>query len=228
MKKLLDVANIHEFIQPNDRLLVGGFGATGTPLTILDEIAQSPSIKDLEIVSNNLGDDGFGLDKVFHAGKIKKAIGSFFTLNRGAVLAWSRGELEIELVPQGTLAEAIRAGGAGIGGFYTKTGVGTEIAEDKETRIINGEKYLFEEAIRGRVAIIKAYQADRFGNLIYNKTARNFNPLMVTAADVTIVEVEEIVDTIFDPEIIVTPHIYVDHIVQSKYVRKGGTYQYAE
>lgn len=224
MKKLIEIETIKEYIKDGDRILVGGFGATGSPLTILDEIANT-DVKDLEIVSNNLGENGQGLHKVFTAGQIKKAIGSFFTINREAVMAWTRGELEIELLPQGTLAEAIRAGGAGIGGFYTKTAVGTALTKDKEIREIDGERYVFEKAIRGNVAVIKAEKADTLGNLTYYATARNFNPMMATAADIVIAEVDEIVEVgELDPEKIATPHLYVDYIVKTGYKKERGEY----
>ncbi len=133
--------------------------------------------------------------------------------------------MEIELLPQGTLAEAIRCGGAGIGGFYTKTAVGTELAIGKEEKMIDGEKYIFEKAIKGDVAIIKAAKADRLGNLVYHTTARNFNPMMATAAKIVIAEVDEIVEVgELDPEYIVTPHAYVDYVIESKYSKVGSEY----
>ncbi len=208
----------------NQKILAGGFGLSGSPLTVIDMIAET-DVKGLHIVSNNLGDHGIGLHKLFIQGQIEKAIGSFFTMNREAVIAWSKGKLDIELLPQGTLAEAIRCGGAGIGGFYTKTAVGTELAEGKEEREIDGERYIFEKAIKGDVAIIRAKTADRLGNLTYHTTARNFNPMMATAADVVIAEVDEIVEVgELDPEVIVTPHVYVDYIVQSAYTKAGEQY----
>jgi 3-oxoacid CoA-transferase A subunit len=207
-----------------DQILTGGFGLSGTPLTIIDELLET-DITYLIVVSNNLGDLGQGLHKLFIQGKIKKAIGSFFSINREAVIAWSKGELEIDLLPQGTLAEAIRCGGAGIGGFYTKTAVGTELAEGKEERVIDGERYIFEKAIKGDVAIIKAAKADRLGNLVYHTTARNFNPMMATAGKIVIAEVDEIVEVgELDPECIVTPHAYVDYVIQSKYSKVGSEY----
>lgn len=146
-------------------------------------------------------------------------------MNREAVIAWSEGKLDIELLPQGTLAEAIRCGGAGIGGFYTKTAVGTELAKDKEEREIDGERYIFEKAIKGDVAIIRAKTADRLGNLTYHTTARNFNPMMATAADIVIAEVDEVVEVgELDPEVIVTPHVYVDYIIQTAYSKAGDQY----
>jgi len=224
MKKLLNPAKALQHIQNGDTLLVGGFGLSGSPLTISDELAVSDK-KDLTVVSNNLGEEGRGLGKLLIAEKLKKAKGSYFTTNRDAVKAWSKGELQIELIPQGTLAEAIRCGGAGIGGFYTKTAVGTKLAEGKEEKVIDGETYIFEKAIQGDVAIIKALKADTLGNLIYEKTARNFNPVMATAAKIVIAEVDEVVEAgSFAPEEVVTPHLYVDHIVMNRYVKKGGRY----
>lgn len=141
------------------------------------------------------------------------------------VIAWSKGELVIDLLPQGTLAEAIRCGGAGIGGFYTKTGVGTELAEGKEEREIDGERYIFEKVIQDDVAIIKAAKADKIGNLIYHTTARNFNPMMAMAGKIVIAEVDEIVEVgELNPEYIVTPYAYVDYVIKSIYVKKGSEY----
>lgn len=159
------------------------------------------------------------------SGNLKKAVGSYFTTNRDAVEAWKEGKLEIELVPQGTLAEAIRCGGAGIGGFYTKTGIGTTLADGKEQKVFDGETYILEQAIKGDVSIIKALKADTLGNLIYDHTARNFNAVMATAGEIVIAEVDEIVEVgDLHPLEIVTPHVYVDHVVLNKYVKKGGVY----
>lgn len=224
MNKITSIHELNGLVKNGDRILVGGFGISGTPLTILDKLSTL-DLKDLTVISNNLGDNGQGLHKLFIAGQIKKAIGSFFSINREAVMAWSRGELEIELLPQGTLAEAIRCGGAGIGGFYTKTAVGTELAKGKEEKIIDGETYIFEKAIKGDVAIIKAKTADKLGNLTYHTTARNFNPMMATAGKIVIAEVDEIVEVgDLEPETIVTPHSYIDYIVQSNYVKEGAEY----
>jgi len=224
MEKLRSSEDLESLFKDNMRLLVGGFGISGTPLTLLDAVAKFEA-GNYEIVSNNLGDEGKGLHKVFEAGKIAKAIGSFFTINKEAVMAWSIGKLEINLMPQGTLAEAIRCGGAGIGGFYTPTAVGTRLAVGKEVREIDGVRYLFEKAIKGDIALIKASKADKAGNLVYHTTARNFNPLMATAAEVVIAEVDEIVEIgELYPEEIVTPHIFVDFVVESKYIKQGGTY----
>lgn len=224
MDKIINSSEIRKYFKDGDIILTGGFGLSGTPLTIIDELLET-DINNLTIVSNNLGDEGQGLHKLFMQGKIKKAIGSFFTINKEAVIAWSKGELEIDLLPQGTLAEAIRCGGAGIGGFYTKTAVGTELAIGKEEREIDGERYIFEKAIKGDIAIIKAAKADRLGNLVYYTTARNFNPMMATAAKIVIAEVDEIVEVgELDPEYIVTPHAYVDYMIQSNYSKVGRNY----
>ncbi|MGN4128184.1 CoA transferase subunit A [Lysinibacillus sphaericus] len=224
MEKLRKAEELAFLFKDSMRLLVGGFGISGTPLTLLDAVAQFEA-GNYEVVSNNLGDDGKGLHKVFEAGKIEKAIGSFFTINKEAIMAWSLGKLKIDLIPQGTLAEAIRCGGAGIGGFYTPTAVGTRLAEGKEVREIDGVRYLFEKAIKGDIALIKAAKADKAGNLVYHTTARNFNPIMATAAEVVIVEVDEIVEIgELSPEEIVTPHIFVDYVIESKYIKQGGTY----
>ena len=224
MRKVIASSEIRKLFKSGDQILTGGFGLSGTPLTIIDELLET-DISDLTIVSNNLGDEGQGLHKLFMQGKIQKAIGSFFSINKEAVVAWSKGELEIDLLPQGTLAEAIRCGGAGIGGFYTRTGVGTELAEGKEEREIDGERYIFEKAIKGDVAIIKAAKADKIGNLVYHTTARNFNPMMATAAKIVIAEVDEIVEVgELDPEYIVTPHAYVDYVIKSAYSKIGSEY----
>lgn len=224
MNKVIDENKVRELVKSGDKLLVGGFGLSGTPLTLIDMLLDT-DVRDLTVVSNNLGDDGQGLHKLFMRGKIKKAVGSFFTINKEAVLAWQKGQLDIELIPQGTLAEAIRAGGAGIGGFYTKTAVGTELAKGKEERVIDGERYIFEKAIKGDVSLIRAAKADRLGNLTYHTTARNFNPMMATASTIVIAEVDEVVEVgDLDPEHVVTPHAYVDFIVLSRYVKQGGKY----
>ncbi|RAZ81149.1 CoA transferase subunit A [Planococcus halotolerans] len=224
MKKLLKLEHFSELIKDGDKLLVGGFGLSGTPLSLIDEIATSGK-KNLTVVSNNLGEKGKGLGKLLVSGNLKKAIGSYFTTNGDAVNAWSKGELEIELVPQGTLAEAIRCGGAGIGGFYTKTAVGTKLAEGKHQMTFDDGDYILEKAIKGDVALIKALKADTLGNLIYDQTGRNFNPVMATAAKLVIAEVDEIVEAgEIKPEEIVTPHLFVDYVVVTKYVKEGGRY----
>lgn len=208
-------------------LMVGGFGLIGAPLTLIDGLAKK-DVAGLTVISNNLGEKGKGLGALLSQKKIKKAIGSYFTSNREIGEFYQRGEIELELLPQGTLAESIRAGGAGIGGYYTKTGVGTDLAKGKEEREINGATYIFEPAIRANVALIRAWKADTLGNLVYYKTARNFNPAMATAADVVIAEVDEIVEPgELSPEEIVTPHLFLDGIIKAKKIlTKEGVKDY--
>lgn len=223
-KFISNVSELNSIFSSHQTILAGGFGLSGSPLTVIDQIAKL-NVTNLNIVSNNLGDKGIGLHKLFIQGQIEKAIGSFFTMNPEAVIAWSKGELDIELLPQGTLAEAIRCGGAGIGGFYTKTAVGTTLAEGKEQREIDGENYIFEKAIKGDIAIIRAKTADLLGNLTYHTTAQNFNPMMATAASVVIAEVDDIVEIgQLDPETIITPHIYVDYVIKTNYKKEGDLY----
>ncbi|WP_316570008.1 CoA transferase subunit A [Neobacillus sp. YIM B06451] len=224
-EKLLSPEEAVGLLRDGDSVMVGGFGLCGTPFTLIDALIEQPSIRNLTIISNNLGEPGKGLGLLLHSGQIKKAIGSYFTSNRDAVKAWKSGDLEIELYPQGTFVEAIRAGGAGIAAFFVKTGVGTELARGREERIFNGERNILVEAIRAKAALIKAAKADALGNLIYTKSARNFNPAMATAADVVIAEVDEIVPIgSLDPEQIVTPHNFVDYVVVSRYWKEGGVY----
>lgn len=209
---------VKQYVKSGQTILVGGFGLVGAPLTLIDEL-KDHEVKDLVIISNNLGEKGKGLGEVLNQNKIRKGIGSYFTSNPDVGEKYQKGEIELLLMPQGSLAEAIRAGGAGIGGFYTKTSVGTDLAIGKKTKIINGEEYVFEEALKGDVAFIRAHKADKLGNLVYYKTARNFNPIMATAAKTVIAEVDEIVEVgELDPEEIVTPHLYVDAVVLAEKV----------
>lgn len=194
-------------------VMVGGFGLAGVPEHLLDAVLQIPHIQDLTIISNNLTKES-NLNRLFQENRIRKAIGSYYTTNKEVVKAYREGRIEIELLPQGTLTEAIRLGGAGIAAFYTPTSAGTELAKGKESRVFNGREQVLETTLFADVALIKAHKADEAGNLIYRKTARNFNPLMATAAHLTIAEVEEIVEIgKLDPEAIVTPFIYVDIVV---------------
>ncbi|MFT4413690.1 CoA transferase subunit A [Fredinandcohnia humi] len=218
MKKYRKPSEIISKIKDGDTLMVGGFGLVGAPLTLIDELTRH-KVKDLTVISNNLGEPGRGLGILLRQGKIKKAIGSYFTSNREVGDAYNEGKIDIQLMPQGTMSESIRAGGAGIGGYYTKTSVGTELAKGKEIREINGALYVFELPLRANVALVKAAKADDLGNLIYYKTARNFNPIMATAADYVIAEVDEIVELgELSPEEIVTPHLYVDAVVTSELI----------
>lgn len=203
-------------IRSGDTVMVGGFGLVGAPLTLIDALVEESDASDLTIVSNNIGEPGRGLGKLLRQGRIRRGISSYFTSNPEAVAAVNAGEIEATLVPQGTFAEAIRAGGAGIGGFFTPVGAGTELGRGKEERVIDGVPHLLEEPIRADVALVYAARADMLGNLWYRRTARNFNPLMATAARMTIAEAGEIVPVgELDPEDVVTPHLYVDTLVAS-------------
>ena len=216
MQILNSVEEALEVIKSGDTIMVGGFGLVGAPLTLIDGLVKK-DVKDLTIISNNLGEKGKGLGILLQQKKVKKAIGSYFTSNKHVGEALQRGEIELELLPQGTLSESIRAGGAGLGGYYTKTAVGTELGKGKEVKMIEGEEYIFEKAIRADVSIIRAHKADTLGNLNYYKTAQNFNPIMATAGKYVIAEVDKIVEQgELSPEEIVTPHLYVDAVVLAK------------
>ncbi len=217
MKKVLQLTaeEAAELIKNGDTILVGGFGMTGNPVHLLHAIAET-DIKGLTYVANNVGEPNLGGGRLLRNGQIKKAIGSFFTSNREAVQAAQSGAIEVELIPQGSLAEALRAAGAGIGGFYTPTATGTVLAENKETKSIDGREHVFVPALRGNVALIRAWRGDTAGNLVYRMTEQNFNKAMATAADLVIAEVEEIVPVgTLDPNQIHTPGCYVDYLVQA-------------
>ncbi|MFC0211421.1 CoA transferase subunit A [Paenibacillus chartarius] len=200
-------------------IIVGGFGLCGIPEHSIAALREKGS-KELTIVSNNCGVDGWGLGILLENRQIRKMVSSYVGENKTFEAQFLSGELEVELVPQGTLAERIRAGGAGIPGFYTATGVGTVIAEGKEHKEFGGRTYMLEQAIVGDFALVKAWKADPFGNLVFRKTSRNFNPLAAAAGRITIVEVEELVPLgALDPDEIHTPGIYVQRIVL------GGTYE---
>ena len=194
-------------------IMSGGFGLSGNPENLIPAIREA-GIKDLTVISNNCGADGFGLWTLLANGQIRKMISSYVGENKLFEQLYLSGDLELELNPQGTLAERIRAGGAGIPAFYTKTGVGTIVAEGKPSEVFEGEEYIRETWLRADLAIIKAWKADTAGNLVYRKTARNFNPVMATAATVTVAEVEEIVEAgALDADAIHTPGIYVNRII---------------
>lgn len=195
-------------------IMAGGFGLCGIPEALIDAIRES-GVKGLTIVSNNAGVDGIGLGVLLETRQVKKMISSYVGENKTFATQFLAGELQIEFNPQGTLAERIRAGGAGIPAFYTKTGVGTLVAEGKEEREFGGMRYIMETGLFADLAIIHAWKADTEGNLVYRKTARNFNPMMATAAKVTVVEVEHLVNTgEIDPDHMHTPGIYVKRIVK--------------
>lgn len=202
-------------IKDGDTVLIGGFGKAGQPVELIEALLQR-DVSGLTVVNNNAGNGETGLAALIGAGKVAKMICSFPRQSDSHIFdaAYRAGRVELEVVPQGTLAERIRAGGAGIGGFFTPTAYGTPLADGKETRIIDGRGYVFEEPITADVALVKALTADRAGNLIYRKTARNFGPIMCTAAAQSIVQVTNVVDLGgLDPEIVVTPGIFVDTVV---------------
>ena len=203
-------------IQDGAVVLIGGFGGAGQPNALIQGLIAQGA-RELTIVCNNAGAGDTGIAALLAAGQVRKVVCSFPRQADSYVFdgLYRAGKLELELVPQGTLAERIRAGGAGIGGFFTRTAVGTQLAEGKEVRHIEGDDYILEAPIKADVAIIKAHRADRWGNLVYNKTARNFGPVMATAAKLTIAQVMEIVELgELDPEAIVTPGVYVKRVVK--------------
>jgi 3-oxoadipate CoA-transferase alpha subunit len=202
-------------IADGSTVLIGGFGRAGLPFALIDAVRRSGA-RDLTVVNNNAGNGDTGLAALLAAGAVRKMICSFPRQSDSYVFdeLHRAGRIELELVPQGNLAERIRAGGAGIGGFYTPTGVGTLLAEDKEVRRIYGRDYVLEYPIKADVALIRAHRADPMGNLVYRKTGRNFGPIMATAATLTVAEVSEVVPLGgIDPEVVVTPGIFVDRVV---------------
>lgn len=201
-------------------LLFGGFGLCGIPENAIQAVANS-GIKNLTCVSNNAGVDGFGLGKLLANKQVKKMISSYVGENHLFEQMYLRGELEVEFTPQGTLAEKMRAGGAGIPAFFTPTGVGTKVSEGKEIREFDGRKYVLEKSIRGDFAFVKAWKADKFGNLMFNKTARNFNPVTATAGKITVAEVEEIVEIgELDPDQIHLSGAYVQRIFKGRFEKR--------
>ena len=204
----------------NMTVIAGGFGLCGIPENLISEIKRKGT-KGLTLVSNNCGIDDFGLGVLLTDRQIKKIVASYVGENAEFERQMMAGELEVELTPQGTLAEKMRAGGAGIPAFYTATGVGTPVAEGKDERTFNGREYILEEAIVGDFAIVKAWKADRYGNLVFRKTARNFNPMAATAGKITVVEVEEIVEPgELDPDQIHTAGIYVDRLILGTFEKR--------
>ncbi len=203
-------------VRSGDVLIVGGFGMTGNPVHLLNALAETGT-RELTYVGNNVGEPGLGGGRLLRNGQIRKAIGSFFTSNPEVVRAAHSGEIEVELLPQGTLAEAIRAGGAGIGGFFTPTGAGTRLAEGKESRLIDGREMVLASPVRGDVALVRAWKADTAGNLVYRMTESNFNQAATTAARLVIAEAEQVVSAgELDPNSIHTPGCFVDYLVQAR------------
>ena len=205
-------------IADGSTILVSGFGGAGLPIYLLDALVEQGA-KNLTIISNNAGNSGVGIAKLVSRGQVRKVVCSFPRQPESGAFddLYRAGKIELELVPQGTLAERIRAGGAGIGGFYTPTGFGTELAAGKDTRVIDGVNHIFEKAIKADYALIKADKGDRWGNLTYRMSARNFGPIMATAAKCTIAQVNEVVPLgDIDPEHVITPGIFVQHVVAVK------------
>jgi len=201
-------------------IMAGGFGLCGIPENLILAIRES-GVKNLTVISNNAGVDGFGLGMLLNSRQVKKMISSYVGENKEFERQYLSGELELEFNPQGTLAERCRAGGAGIPAFYTKTGVGTLIAEGKEHKVFNGETYIMETGLVADLSIVKAWKGDAEGNLIYRKTARNFNPMMASAGKVTVAEVEELAPTgALDPDQIHTPGIFVQRIVKGTFEKR--------
>lgn len=217
MNKVVDKKYAIDMVRKNDTVLIGGFSNIGCPLNLLYELAARPDIDGLTTVSEDFSYSGLsfvqGPEMLLNNKQLKKVVVSF--LGHPAVeKAYDDGAIELELVPQGTLAERLRAAGAGLGGFYTPTGVGTEVEQGKETRVIDGKKYILEMPLRGNVALIKAYKADKYGNAVFKLTADNFNTCMAMAADTVIMEVEKLVEVgEIDPDCVHLPGVFVDYVV---------------
>jgi 3-oxoacid CoA-transferase subunit A len=209
-----------EDVKDGATIMVSGFGLCGNPENLILALHRK-GVKDLTVVSNNCGTTDLGLGVLLKARQIRRMVASYVGENKEFERQYLSGELEVELVPQGTLAERIRAGGAGIGGFYTATGVGTQVAEGKETRVIDGREYLLELPLRADFALVHAWKADAWGNLLFRKTARNFGPMMAAAAEVTVAEAEHVVAVgDLDPDRIHTPGIYVNRVVKGERYEK--------
>jgi len=215
MNKIVkDAAEAIRDIEDGATLMVGGFGLCGIPENLIVALREK-GVKDLTVMSNNAGVDDYGLGLLLQTHQIKKMISTYVGENKTFEQQCLSGEIEVELVPQGTFAERIRAGGAGIAAFFTPTGVGTPVEEGKEKRVFDGREYIMEKALKADFALVKAYKGDSMGNLVYRKTTRNFNPMMATAAHITIAEVEEIVPVgSIDPDHVHTPGIFVKRILQ--------------
>ncbi|MDE2906680.1 MAG: CoA transferase subunit A [Acidobacteriota bacterium] len=219
-KVLPDAASAVAVIPDGATIMMGGFGLCGIPENLIGAL-HAQGTRNLTAVSNNAGVDDFGLGVLLQTRQVTKMIATYVGENKEFERQFLAGEIEVELVPQGTFAERLRAGGAGIGGFFTPTGYGTVVAEGKETRMIDGRGYVLEQPLHADFAFVKAWKGDRLGNLIYHRTAQNFNPMMAAAARVTIAEVEELVEPgDIDPDHIVTPGIYVQHVVRGTHYEK--------
>lgn len=216
MPKIYDGAReaLASQLRDGQTIAVGGFGLSGNPFDLIEVVRES-GVKNLTIVSNNMGVDGQGLGILIENNQVSKVIASYVGENKLFAQQFLDGALEVEFTPQGTLAERLRAGGAGIPGFFTKTGVGTPVAEGKPHEVFDGETYILERGIVADIGLVHAYQSDRAGNLIYRYTARNFNPLVAQSGRFTVAEVEEITEDFIDPNIVVTPGIFVQGLVRS-------------
>jgi 3-oxoadipate CoA-transferase, alpha subunit len=215
-KIVTDVATALDGLPDGSTVLIGGFGLAGQPFALIEGLLEQGA-RDLVLVSNNAGNGEVGIAALLAAGRVRKVVCSFPRQSDSYVFdeLYRGGRIELEVVPQGNLAERIRAGGAGIGGFFTPTGAGTMLAAGKETRMIDGREHILESPIRGDVALVAAWRADRLGNLVFRKTSRNFNPVMATAATLTVAQADRIVSVgDLDPEAIVTPGIFVDRLVE--------------
>jgi 3-oxoacid CoA-transferase subunit A len=217
------VANADEAVRDisdGATLMVGGFGLCGIPENLIRALVRK-GVKNLTTISNNVGVDGLGMGLLLAAGQIRKHIGTYVGENKLLEQMVLQGKVELDLVPQGTFSERMRAGGAGIPAFFTPTGVGTIVAENKETREFDGRMYVMEHALKADFALVKAWKGDKWGNLVYRKTARNFNPMMATAAKITIAEVESLVDVgVLESDLIHTPSVYVNRIFQGQLYEK--------
>ena len=213
-KVLASAEEAVERIPDGATIMMGGFGLCGIPETLIAAL-HARGTKDLTVISNNAGIDDFGIGVLLRARQVRKMIATYVGENKEFERQYLSGELEVELVPQGTFAERIRAGGAGIGGFFTPTAFGTLVAEGKETRLIDGTPYVLEKPLTADFAFVKGWKGDRLGNLVYRKSARNFNPVMATAAGATIAEVEQLLEPgTIDPDHVVTPGIFVRYVLQ--------------
>jgi len=217
MNKVLQSADEAAALVPDGAsIMMGGFGVCGLPENLIAAL-HARGTRDLTIISNNAGVDGFGAGVLLNAHRVRKMISTYVGENKEFERQYLGGEIEVELVPQGTFSERMRAGGAGIGGFFTPTGVGTLVAEGKEVRVIDGKSYVLEAPLHADFAFVRAWKGDRDGNLVYRRTARNFNPVMATAARVTIAEVEHLVEPgEIDPDHVVTPGIFVQYILKGE------------
>jgi acetate CoA/acetoacetate CoA-transferase alpha subunit len=215
-RKLISITEFIAKIQSGMSIMVGGFMNIGTPTNLIDAILET-DIKDLTIICNDAGLPGVGVGKLIEAGKVKTLIASHIGLNPIAGEKMTKGDMEVILIPQGTLAERIRTGGSGLGGFLTPTGFGTMVQEGKQVIEIDGRSYLLEKPLKADVALLLGHRVDKKGNVVYNKTTRNFNPLMATACDLVVVEARTVVEMgEIDPDHVVTPHIFIDYIVEGK------------